>query len=301
MKENNKHKISLRKGLFFVCIGLILSSLTACGPSDETAPVINKAELVSKTITVSTSDDVGVTGYLLTTDSTIPSKDDAKWSNTSEFSLTDYGTYYVWVKDEAGNISTSVEVVYESTLVRLAKDFDHLAWIIAPDTAETKALKDKYGDLYPMVEPLTEQQIKDRWVYLVDYLVKEATLTGNMSAIYPGGLFQDDLGKDIDNQMLTFTQNYKKDIYNSTDPLISKYKNYYKYYSNVDKYNIKPLDVLNSKQTSSGVGLDNIDKVPIEDMEWFVRNYITYAKKTIDLALQKGMELTFYFDPLIKD
>lgn len=68
MKENNKHKLSLRKKLFFVYIGLILSSLIACGPRDETAPVISKAELVSKTVTVSASDDVGVTGYLLTTD-----------------------------------------------------------------------------------------------------------------------------------------------------------------------------------------------------------------------------------------
>lgn len=54
--------------------------------------------------------------------------------------------------------------MYESTLERLAKEYDHLVWIITPDTAETKALKEEYGDLYPIVKPLTEQQIKDRWL-----------------------------------------------------------------------------------------------------------------------------------------
>jgi len=298
MKENNKHKLSLRKGLFFVCIGLILSSLTACGPSDETAPVISKAELVSKTVTVSASDDVGVTGYLLTTDSTIPNKDDAKWSNKAEFSLTDYGTYYVWAKDEEGNISTSVEVVYESTLERLAKDYDHLAWIIAPDTAETKALKDKYGDLYPMVEPLTEQQIKDRWVYLVNYLVKEETAAANP---YNGGLDQDALGENFRNQILEFRKEYVINIVESNDPKLEKYKNNYKYFSYVDQYYYNPPKSFTSRETGYHVGLDIIEKVPLEDMESLVRDYMVEAYKTVNMAIESNAEMYFYFDPLIKD
>jgi len=297
MKENNKHKLSLRKVLFFVCIGLILSSLTACGPSDEIAPVISKAELVSKTVTVSASDDVGVTGYLLTTDSTLPSKD-AKWSNTAEFSLTDYGTYYVWAKDETGNISTSVEVVYESTLERLAKDYDHLAWIIAPDTAETKALKDKYGDLYPMIEPLTEQQIKDRWDYLVNYLVKETQK--QVGTAYNGGL---DFGNQVDEfhkEFKLFRSNYAKDIYNKTDLKLSKFSDYY-YITSNGEYICKNPTTFTSIETRFGVGLDIIDKVPFEDMEWFVRDYMIEAYKTINMAQEKGMELTFYFDPLSQD
>jgi len=298
MKKNNKHKLSLRKGLFFVCIGLILSSLTACGPSDETAPVISKAELVSKTVTVSASDDVGVTGYLLTIDSAAPSKDDAKWSNTAEFSLTDYGTYYVWVKDEAGNISTSVEVVYESTLVRLAKDYDHLAWIIAPDTEETKVLKEQYGDLYPMVEPLTEQQIRDRWEYLVNYLVKE---NGIALESYQGGLNQGLLGQDFHTKIIEFRNSSKKTIIESNDPLINKYKEHYTYLSSIDRYVYYGPDSFTSGETKFGVGLDIIDQVSIDDMESFVRYYMLETSKSINMAIESNAEMHFYFDPLNQD
>lgn len=185
---------------------------------------------------------------------------------------------------------------YESTLERLAKDYDHLAWIIAPDTAETKALKDKYDDLYPMVEPLTEKQIKDRWDYLVNYLVKEKQ--EQVGTANNGGL---DFGNQVDDfhkEVKLFRNSYLKSMYQNTDSQLSKFTHVYELIAN--EYVARRPATINSGETRFGVGLDIIDKVPIEDMEWFIRHYMVEAYKTINMAQNKGMELTFYFDTLLK-
>lgn len=72
-----------------------------------------------KTITISNfsgTDNVGITGYLITENPTEPSKNDPNWSSTKPTSYTienpeiENGTtinLYAWLKDEAGNISLS--------------------------------------------------------------------------------------------------------------------------------------------------------------------------------------------------
>ena len=89
-------------------------------PGDVTAPVVSSftipATLTSLTVTLltlSATDNIGVTGYLLSETSTTPSSVAAGWSSTkpTTYVFTSFGskTLYAWAKDAAGNISLSLK------------------------------------------------------------------------------------------------------------------------------------------------------------------------------------------------
>lgn len=83
---------------------------------DNTLPTVTgftvPASVASKTVPISSftaSDNIGVTGYLITTSNIAPTKDTAGWSASAPttFTSASYGnlTLYPWVKDAAGNVS----------------------------------------------------------------------------------------------------------------------------------------------------------------------------------------------------
>ena len=78
---------------------------------DTTAPVKPTITLSDcDTFTYTSSDTVGVTGYYISTSSTKPSASATGWttSTTHNFTVpTSATTYYVWAKDNSGNISSS--------------------------------------------------------------------------------------------------------------------------------------------------------------------------------------------------
>jgi len=90
------------------------------GPtSDSTPPTITTFSIpetsTSVTVPITTftaSDDIGVTGYLLTESATSPDADDPEWSETAptEYVFSSEGTknLYAWAKDASGNISSSL-------------------------------------------------------------------------------------------------------------------------------------------------------------------------------------------------
>ena len=80
---------------------------------DKTAPVIN-ATLDEKTITIN-SKDTDIDKYIVTTTSDIPEINDNGWQQENTKTLTEDGTYYVWAKDKAGNISEAKMVVIDTT------------------------------------------------------------------------------------------------------------------------------------------------------------------------------------------
>jgi hypothetical protein len=98
--------------------------------SDATLPTVDAFTLPtltqnSLTIPVSSftaSDDIGVTGYMLTESSTPPAAGDSGWSSSAptEYTFSNDGDkiLYAWAKDAAGNVSTglnaSVSVVVRS-------------------------------------------------------------------------------------------------------------------------------------------------------------------------------------------
>ena len=77
---------------------------------DKTKPVINNLTATTNSITISAADEVsGIVGYVVSTSSTEPTTfvecDNTKTFNKTEEGLEDNTQYYIWVKDEAGNIS----------------------------------------------------------------------------------------------------------------------------------------------------------------------------------------------------
>ena len=87
-----------------------------------TAPVVSKITVsapAAKSLTVNitaftATDNVGVTGYLLTETATVPAAAAAGWSATAPtsytFGSTGAKTLYAWTKDAAGNVSKGVSV-----------------------------------------------------------------------------------------------------------------------------------------------------------------------------------------------
>lgn len=115
-----------RKTLSYVIISVALAGmLQACGSSssdgtagatDTTPPTITAFTLpaTSASLTVSVSaftatDNVAVTGYMVTQSATPPAATDAGWTATAPATVTAAAagsqTFYPWAKDAAGNVS----------------------------------------------------------------------------------------------------------------------------------------------------------------------------------------------------
>ena len=89
------------------------------------------------TITVSANDnESGIAGYILTNSSSTPSITDSNWISrtgaTWTSDLLEPGTYYVWVKDKAGNISSSssIEITNNITGITINKAPDKTSYKI---------------------------------------------------------------------------------------------------------------------------------------------------------------------------
>ena len=95
-------------------------------PADSTAPTVTAFSLpaTSGSLTVSitsftATDNVGVTGYMVTDYATAPSAGDSGWSATAPLTYTcataDIYTLYAWAKDAAGNVSASSSAQVDTT------------------------------------------------------------------------------------------------------------------------------------------------------------------------------------------
>jgi len=93
-------------------------SFTVASATDTTVPVVSAftlpATATSLTVPVSSftaNDNAGVTGYLVTTSSSVPLVSAAGWTAASPASVTAPAagavTFYAWAKDAAGNVSAS--------------------------------------------------------------------------------------------------------------------------------------------------------------------------------------------------
>lgn len=103
------------------------NSFTVAAPADTTAPVVGTFTLpaTASSLTVpvsalSASDNVGVTGYLVTTSAATPAAGVAGWSANAPSSVTAPGTgsvtFYAWARDAAGNVSNSRSATVKVTL-----------------------------------------------------------------------------------------------------------------------------------------------------------------------------------------
>ena len=85
---------------------------------DTTKPtIISASENASGQIVIAASDDKsGIAGYAITSTNTEPTADEWLSNDSSSYTSNkkDNGTYYVWAKDRAGNISLSTQLVITS-------------------------------------------------------------------------------------------------------------------------------------------------------------------------------------------
>lgn len=100
-----------------LCTFIASAALVGCGgggSSDTAAPVISSVSLSAPsngqiTLTVSATDNTGVTGYCFKSSAAVPLASDACFqaSASSSMALPQKNAMYVWAKDAAGNISTA--------------------------------------------------------------------------------------------------------------------------------------------------------------------------------------------------
>lgn len=96
--------------------GPVVTETYTISASDTTAPVaaltLGAPIGLTVPVTLTATDDVGVTGYLVTEVDTPPEAEDAGWSGTAPgsftFSTPGNKTLYAWAKDAAGNVSAGV-------------------------------------------------------------------------------------------------------------------------------------------------------------------------------------------------
>ena len=270
-------------------------------------PVITMMDVTWDTVVVAAEDDKEVVGYIITTSNEVPSVNDPKWKESSLFTVDEDGIYYIWAKDTDGNISQPkiADVSRYGALERLAPEYLHLGWYLdntATKTVDGKEynlneLRQQYGDLYRFVEPLSKEEIEQRFEYIVNYIIASQQ-TGDLSygMRYNSGLEERKLGETYTVEYRKIENSYRGEIYNSVNSEISNFKNYY-YYISDTRYVMDVPDTFDSEQTSYRLGTDSIEKVPLNDKDWFVREYMTGVDLSINLAKEMGLNLEFFFDP----
>ena len=82
---------------------------------DETAPVVTITRTNYNTFNWTATDEVGIKGYKITTTDTKPLVTESGWTKDGTLTsgtknITEAGTYYVWAKDEAGNVNNAVSI-----------------------------------------------------------------------------------------------------------------------------------------------------------------------------------------------
>ena len=279
-------KPSKKKGIAVIVFLLLL--LVGCAKDTE-APVITDVLKEGNTITIEASDNQKIKGYILTSEMTTPNAKDADaWQVSNVFSNVVDGTYYVWVKDGAGNISKYSDQVFVAH--EYAKNFDMINWLKAPVDQD---LKQKYGDLYRMVEPLTKEEIEKRFEFLVWF--SEEQLKNPFSTVYSSnsGLYCTLECDDIYNPKW---YEYSEKMDTSNDPVLSKFGKYFGYSKVVGKHAFYLPSSFDSSEGIFGISQENKNSISLEDKEVFVR-FIAWAADTeLEAIKELGLEVKYYFE-----
>lgn len=142
----------MKKILILLILLMLFLLIVAC-PSkiDTTPPVLSTftvpssySDVALPITTLNATDNVGVTGYIITTTEDIPSPSIAGWSKTKPtyygFVKTGAQTIYAWAKDSEGNVSDyiSAEVTYTPTI----RNWTIMVWLDADNNLEPMGIDD---------------------------------------------------------------------------------------------------------------------------------------------------------------
>ena len=304
MKNHNESLNYQIKSLFFrlsklsliLSLFLIMIFQTGCATKDEESPVITSVKVEGNVVSIDASDNVEVTGFISVSNPRQPSLTDENWQESNTITLDEDGTYYIWVKDASDNLTQYTETIQMS--YNLALKFDHLNWLTPAEgtrvvdgvTYNLAELKAEYGDLYRLVEPLTNEEIESRFEYLARFMElqrNEALKCNCLSWDAFSGLKQNN---DINNVLFERIYSTHSLIANSVDIKIKPYIKYYYYISTTGLYEVGfPLN-FTSEKGGFGVGTDIISKVTLDEKAFFVRYFILRGEITLKICEQLGLE-----------
>lgn len=283
--QPTKQKDDFFMSTYFKLIMIVLLTvtvLTACGDGSDKLPKIISVTFLEEVnrIVVDATDDVKVTGYLLTKLDGEPKLDDSTWRQSNVFNdISGSGTFNVWVKDVDNNLATS-EIVIEDPIVALAKEYEFLQWYLDDATTKTvdgvaydlSSLKQQYGDLYRFVEPLSKEEVEYRFKYLAEYYAARAS----------EGYYDDHAGgvkietNEVDFAYSSKVRSYYEPLYKKDfDENIDKYSKYYMYAEKTNRYYEDIPESMYYKDEFYLYTIINvIDSIPFEDKDWFLRAYM---------------------------
>ena len=122
-------------------------------PEDTKAPVI-EANVYNDVITI-LSEDNDIDKYIVTTNMTVPNKNDSRWQKANVFTGIPDGTYYAWAIDKSENISAYREVIVNTRNPEVVVDVqannstikkyteNGMKYIIVSPTVSLNELKEK--------------------------------------------------------------------------------------------------------------------------------------------------------------
>ena len=149
---------------------------------DKTKPVVTGASATTNKITITATDDAsGIIGYAVTTSNTEPSSF-TDVANTKTLSVESTGykqgtTYYVWVKDKAGNVSNAQEI--KTTIIAVAEI------TVLPNTATLKE-----GETVKLTATISPNDAYNKSVtwYSEDESIATVESDGTVTAISEGNV-----------------------------------------------------------------------------------------------------------------
>lgn len=261
-------------------IVLILSILFGCKTKDEEAPIISNIQVKDNTVTIEANDNVGVTGYISVSHPRQPSLTDERWQTNNVQTITEDGVYYIWVKDSSDNLTQYTETIEMS--YNLALKFDHLNWLTPAEgtrvvdgvTYNLAELKAKYGDLYRLVEPLTNEEIESRFEYFskfMDLLQEERNNTGFFSCYLESGIARNN---SVNSVLVDLEYLLRENIMTSNDSNLEIYKKMFVFIESTGLYEIRIPLSFNSDNDAYRLSSNIVSSIPFEDKNIFIR-YVT--------------------------
>lgn len=304
MKNHNESLNYQIKSLFFrlsklsliLSLFLIMIFQTGCATKDEEAPVITNVQVKDNVVTIEANDNFEVTGYISVSNPRQPSLTDENWQESNTFTLDEDGTYYIWVKDESDNLTQYTETIEMS--YNLALKFDHLNWLTPAEgtrvvdgvTYNLAELKAEYGDLYRLVEPLTNEEIESRFAYLAEFMEMQKQKSDKCNCYdwtpYGGLSFTN----EIDDKFYSMMHPINNYIAESNDTKIEMFNIMYFYITQLERYEIMYPSSFTSQTGALGVGTDILDKVSFADKNLFVRDYTMRYELQIEARNELGLE-----------
>ena len=298
-------------GTYIVWIKDTSGNITQSDPieviKDVIAPIITQVKVEDSMMTITATDNVGVTGYLATTSTATPDLDSIYWIRVATFKLDRQGIFYIWVKDATGNLATyGTSYEYNTDRIKIeemSKTYLHLKWLneatgtvtIDGVTYDRAALKTKYGDAYRYVEPLTTKEIEDRYAYLVWWAVNLDQT--DYYDPYDSRSYEPSNGGlkrylEIEEAIYDHQVEIWTSMVNSEDPLLNRFNDILN-----GEYGVGNVAVCTEHALSNFMCSNEIDIAgfPLIDKEFMVRNFTFSYEMTMKFTLEADLPVQYWF------